>query len=272
MPHFLCRTCSIQFAESATPPPRCPICEDERQYVPASGQAWTTLEALARGHANTWRMLEPDLFAMRSVPAVGIDQRALLVRTPGGNMLWDCIALLDDATEAIIRALGGLKAVALSHPHYYSTMVEWGRRFGVPVLVHAADRAHAPRPDPCLEFWEGEERAVLPGITLHRLGGHFAGGAVALWEGGAGGHGALLSGDILQVLPDRKFLGFMRSYPCLIPLPVAEVERMAARVAAMRFEAIYGAFHEREILRDGHGAVARSAARYRAWSERMLEP
>jgi len=272
MPHFLCRTCSTQFAEAAAPPPCCPICEDERQYVPAAGQAWTTLEALRLGHANTWRQLEPDLLAIRSVPAVGIDQRALLVRTPAGNLLWDCIALLDDATEAIIRALGGLAAVALSHPHYYSTMVEWGRRFGVPVLVHADDRAHVMRPDPCIAFWEGEAREVLPGIALHRLGGHFAGGAVAHWAGGAGGRGALLCGDILQVLPDRRFLGFMRSYPCLIPLPAAEVDRMAARCLALPFEAIYGAFHEREILADGQGALARSAARYRAWSERMVAP
>ncbi len=272
MPHFLCRTCSVQFAESAAPPDRCPICEDERQYVPASGQAWTTLEALTRAHANTFRLLEPGLLAIRSVPAVGIDQRALLVMTPHGNILWDCIALLDDATEAIIRGLGGLKAVALSHPHYYSTMVEWGRRFGVPVHVHAADRAHAPRPDPCLDFWEGEAKPVLPGVTLHRLGGHFAGGVVAHWAGGAGGQGALLSGDILQVLPDRKFIGFMRSYPCLIPLPAAEVERMAARVMTLPFAAIYGAFHEREITRDAKGAVARSAARYRAWTEGMVAP
>ena len=272
MPHFLCQTCSIQFAESEAPPERCPICEDERQYVPARGQAWTTLERLRQGHANTWRQLEPDLFAIRSVPAVGIDQRALLVRTPAGNLLWDCIALLDEATEAIIRALGGLAGIALSHPHYYSTMVEWGRAFGVPVHVHAADRRHAPRPDPCLHFWEGEALPVLPGVTLHRLGGHFAGGAVAHWAGGAGGRGALLSGDILQVLPDRRFIGFMRSYPCLIPLPPAEVDRMAGICAGLEFEAIYGAFHEREILHDARGAVARSAARYRAWVEGMPEP
>jgi hypothetical protein len=272
MPLFICRTCSVQFPESATPPDHCPICTDERQYVPAAGQAWTTLDALCRGHANSFRLLEPGLMAIRSLPAVGIDQRALLVMTPAGNILWDCIALLDDATEAIIRALGGLKAIALSHPHYYATMVEWGLRFDVPVHVHAADRAHAPRRDACLDFWEGEEKPVIPGVTLYRLGGHFAGGVVAHWAGGAGGRGALLSGDILQVLPDRKFIGFMRSYPCLIPLPAAEVERMAARVRRLPFEAIYGAFHDREITRDAQGAVARSAARYRAWTERMVEP
>src|SRR3954452_2886006 len=262
MPHFICQTCTIQFAESEAPPGFCPICEDERQFVPARGQQWTTLEKLRGGHANTWRVLERDLLAIRSVPAIGIDQRALLVRTPVGNFLWDCIALLDTPTITLIRALGGLTGVALSHPHYYSTMVEWGREFGVPVWLHAADRQHVTRPDPCLRFWEGDAQPVLPTVTLHRLGGHYAGGAIAHWAAGAAGKGALLSGDILQVMPDRKHLGFMRSYPCLIPLPPAEVARMAAYCDRLAFDAIYGAFHEREIVAGGKAALEKSAARY----------
>jgi hypothetical protein len=262
----------MQFAESAAPPPRCPICEDERQYVPPRGQSWTTLDQLRIGHANTWRQLAPGLFAIRTLPAFGIDQRALLVRTPAGNLLWDCIALLDDATAAIIHSLGGLSAVALSHPHYYATMVEWGRRFGVPVHVHAADREHVMRPDGCLNLWEGDALPVLPEVTLHRLGGHFAGGVVAHWAGGRDGSGALLSGDILQVLPDRKHLGFMRSYPCLIPLPPDVVDGMAARCAALPFDAIYGAFEGREIEADGQEALRRSAMRHRRWVEGMPAP
>jgi hypothetical protein len=272
MPHFICRTCTTQFAETAAPPAQCPICEDERQYVPASGQSWTTLAALRAGHTNGWRQLESGLLAVRSFPALGIDQRALLVQTPAGNLLWDCIALLDDATEAIIHGLGGLAGIALSHPHYYSTMVEWGRAFDVPVWLHAADRAHVMRPDPCLRFWEADSQPVLPGLTLHRLGGHFAGGAIAHWAAGAGGRGALLSGDILQVMPDRRHLGFMRSYPCLIPLPPAEVRRMATYCDALEFDAIYGAFHEREIVAGGKTALAASAARYSAWVSGMVEP
>ena len=272
MPHFLCQTCSIQFAESDAPPARCPICEDERQYVPARGQHWTTLEALRRGHANTWRLLEPDLLAIHSLPAIGIDQRALLVRTPAGNLLWNCIALLDDATETLIRSLGGLTGIALSHPHYYSTMVEWSRAFGVPVWLHAADRQHVTRPDPCLRFWEGASQPVLPGLTLHHLGGHFAGAAIAHWAAGAAGRGALLSGDVLQVLPDRKHLGFMRSYPCLIPLPPTEVRRIADRCAALPFDAIYGAFEGRELATGGKAALGCSVERYCAWVAGMVEP
>lgn len=272
MPHFICTTCATQYAESPAPPAACPICEDERQYVPASGQGWTTPERLRRSHGNAWRQLEPGLFALATVPAFGIGQRALLVRTPAGNILWDCLALLDAATITLVRALGGLTGIAISHPHYYATMVDWGREFACPVWLHAADRAHVMRDDPCLRFWEGEDQALLPGITLHRLGGHFAGGTVAHWGGGAGGRGALLSGDILQVLPDGKHLGFMRSYPCLIPLPAEQVEGMAARCAALDFAAIYGAFEGREILSDGKAAVARSAARHAAWTRGMVEP
>ena len=126
---------------------------------------------------------------MQACPALGIDQRALLVRTPAGNLLWDCIALLDAATEAMVRGAGRARRHRARHPHYYSTMVEWGRAFGVPVWLHAADRQHATRPDPCLRFWEGEAQPVLPGVTLHRLGGHFAGGAIAHWAAARAGRG-----------------------------------------------------------------------------------
>ncbi|WP_204623504.1 MBL fold metallo-hydrolase [Crenalkalicoccus roseus] len=273
MPCFLCTACGTQFAETEAPPPACPICEDERQFVPATGQGWTTLDRLRQTHTNGWRALGPDLLALLTFPAFAIGQRALLLRTPAGNLLWDCVALLDAATEAVLRALGGLAGIAISHPHYYTTMVEWGRAFGCPVWLHAADRAHVMRDDPAvLRFWEGEAQEVLPGVTLHRLGGHFAGGTVAHWQGGAEERGALLSGDILQVLPDRKHLGFMRSYPCLIPLPPEVVEGMAARLAPLEFEAIYGAFHEREIPHGGKAALMRSVERYLRWSRSMPAP
>ena len=269
MPRFLCTACGTQYPDAEAPPERCPVCEDERQFVPPGGQSWTTLETLRIGHSNAWKAIAPDLFAVQTFPAFAIGQRALLVRTPAGNLLWDCVALLDGATEAIVRALGGLAAVAISHPHYYTTMAEWGRAFGVPVWLHADDRAHAARPDPCLRFWEGETREVLPEVTLHRLGGHFAGATVAHWPRGAG---ALLVGDVLQVLPDRKHLGFMRSYPCLIPLPPDQVRRMAERCAALPFDAVHGAFADRDIVAGGKAALARSAERYRAWAGAMQAP
>ncbi|HEX6535834.1 MAG TPA: hypothetical protein VF041_14645 [Gemmatimonadaceae bacterium] len=262
MPCFLCTTCGTQYAESPEPPPACRICDDARQYVPASGQHWTTLDALRRTHKNIVHRVDPALYGIGTTPDFAIGQRALLVRTPAGNVLWDCIALLDDAVIDIIQAFGGLGAIAISHPHYYTTMVEWARAFGAPVLLHEADREWVARPDPAIEHWSGETRELLPGLTLIRCGGHFPGGTVLHWADGADGRGAILSGDILQVVPDLKHVSFMWSYPNLVPLPAATVRRIADTVAPFAFDRIYGAWWGRHIERDAARAVRRSAERY----------
>ncbi|WP_424813069.1 MBL fold metallo-hydrolase [Roseococcus sp. YIM B11640] len=266
MANFICVTCGTQHAESETAPERCAICDDERQYVPAAGQRWTTLEAMRRTLAATFRH-EAGVLGIGTSPSFGIGQRALLVRTPAGNLLWDCISLIDDAMVEIIQALGGIAGIAISHPHYYTTMVEWSRRFGdVPVHLHAADRQWVMRPDPCIRFWEGETLPLLKGLTLIRAGGHYPGGTVLhARDAGPEGKGALFTGDILQVTADSRHLGFMRSYPNFIPLGAAAVERVAASVLAFDFDAIYGAFWERVIPRGGRAAINASVARHVHW-------
>jgi glyoxylase-like metal-dependent hydrolase (beta-lactamase superfamily II) len=259
---YICVTCGTQFAATERAPERCPICDDERQYVGWDGQRWTTLENLARDYHNVIRAEEPGLTGIGTHPRFAIGQRALLVQTPGGNILWDCISLLDEPTIAAVRALGGIAAIAISHPHYYSCMVEWARAFDAPVYLHAADRAWVMRPDPALDFWEGEARELGDGLTLLHCGGHFAGGTVLHWAAGAEGRGALLSGDILQVVQDRRYVSFMYSYPNLIPLPAATVRRIADAVAPYAFDRLYGAWWGRVVQEDAKAAVARSAARY----------
>jgi hypothetical protein len=262
MPIHICSACGTSYPDTAQPPPRCLICDDERQYVPSSGQAWTTPAKLARGHVNGWRQLGADLFEIHTHPNFAIGQRALLLRTPGGNILWDCIALLDDATEALVRALGGLRAIAISHPHYYTCMQDWARRFECPVHLHAADADWIMRPDAMIRRWDGETLEIADGVTLLRLGGHFAGGTVLHWAGGADRPGAILSGDILQVAADTRRVSFLWSYPNMMPLPAATIRRIAGTLAPWRFERIYGAFPGRQVMDDGAAAVQRSAARY----------
>jgi hypothetical protein len=262
MPIHVCATCGTSYPDAAAPPSRCSICEDERQFVPRGGQLWTTPEKLGRGHVNAWRQLETDLFEIHTHPGFGIGQRALLLRTSQGNILWDCIALLDDATEAIIRALGGLRAIAISHPHYYTRMQDWARSFDCPVHLHAADADWVMRSDPMIRHWHDETLELAPGVTLLRLGGHFPGGTVLHWAGGAEGRGAILSGDILQVAADLSRVSFLWSYPNMMPLSAATVRRIADTVAPWKFDRIYGAFPGREVKAGGVHAVQRSAARY----------
>jgi hypothetical protein len=259
---FLCTACGTSFPDALQPPACCMICEDERQYVPAAGQAWVTREALAAAHRNAWTLHEAGLLSLQTVPAFGINQRAFLLRTPAGNILWDCIALLDPATEALVRGLGGLHAIAISHPHYYTTMQDWAAAFGAPIHLHAADRAWVRRPDPAIRFWKGETLELFSGVTLIRGGGHFPGGTVLHWAGTADGAGALLAGDIVQVAPGARRVSFMWSYPNMMPLPAAEIRRIAACLAPWAYDRLYGAFIGQDILAGGHAIVERSAARY----------
>lgn len=263
MQAYICTACGIQYTPSKGPPPQCVICEEERQYVPPGGQGWTTLTALAAGRFNAYRQHEPGVIGIGTQPSFAIGQRALIICTAHGNILWDCVSLLDEATVTLVNGLGGLKAIGISHPHFYTTMVEWSRAFGgIPVHLHADDERWIMRPDPAVALWKGETLTLLPGVTLIRGGGHFAGGSMLHWAEGAGGHGVLCSSDIATVTMDRKCLTFMRSYPNLIPLSAKQVTAIGAALQPFAFDAIYGHFFDRVIPAGGKSILQASIARY----------
>lgn len=264
---YLCTACGTQFPPSESPPVHCPICQDERQFVPPSGQGWVAFERMRETH-RALIAYDGDHLGLGMAPQFAIGQRALLLRTPAGNILWDMIPLIDRAMVEIIEGLGGLKAIAISHPHYYSTMAEWSAAFGVPVHIHARDAEWVMRPGEHVRYWEGERFELLPGATLVRCGGHFAGGTVLHLAEAAGGRGALFVGDILQVTPGCDGLGFMRSYPNFIPLGKTAVKRIETALDGLAFEAVYGAFWERVVPQDGESILRRSVERHCAWLDR----
>ena len=260
--NFICATCASQFESSEEPPERCPICEDERQYVGLDGQKWTTPEELRANHRARFVEEEPGLLGIGMSPEFAIGQRALLVPTPDGNILWDCIPLIDDQIVARVREAGGLDAIAISHPHYYSAMAEWAEEFDAPIYLHARDKQWVMRSDGRIVFWEEDVLELKPGVTLINSAGHFEGGAVLHWAAGAEGRGALLTGDIIQVIPDRDWVSFMYSYPNLIPLPPSAIENIVASVEPFEFDRIHGAWFGRTIPTDAKAIVKRSADRY----------
>src|SRR5215467_350922 len=104
MPAFICRTCGVHYAPTDAPPAECQICLDERQYVGWNGQQWTTLDELrAEGRTNSVQPIEPGLFQVATAPPIAIGQRALIVQTPTGNVMWDCISYVDDASVEALR-------------------------------------------------------------------------------------------------------------------------------------------------------------------------
>jgi len=261
----------VQYAPSQSPPEHCPICEDERQYVGWNGQQWTTLAELsAEGRRNTFEELEPGLVQIATRPPIAIGQRALVVQTPAGNVMWDCISLVDDESIEALRARGGLRAIAISHPHFYASMATWSAAFDdCPIYIHAADADWVQNPTAGLRLWTGETTQVLDGVTLINTGGHFEGATALHWADGQNGRGLLLVGDSLTVVMDRRYVSFMYSYPNLIPLPAHAVRRIAASVRPFQFERMYGAWDGRTVISGGKDAVERSAERYIRFLERL---
>src|SRR6266516_4229695 len=241
MEKWICKTCGTQFPLSEQQPEACPICCDERQYVGYQGQLWTTLAQMQKdGFRNEFKEHEPGLIGIGTTPSFAIGERALLVQSSQGNILWDCMSLIDEETVAEIERLGGLTAISISHPHYYSTMVEWADRFDTPIYLHEADRQWVMRPSERITFWPGERLPLMKDITLLRLGGHFSGSAVLHWSNAADGKGILLTGDTIQVVADPHWVSFMYSYPNLLPLPASEISRIRETIAHYDFERLYG--------------------------------
>ena len=261
--NYICTTCGNQFAATDSPPDVCPICRDERQYVNPKGQSWTAVAELRKGHHNYFKAQESGLIGIATYPSVAIGQRALLLQTPNGNILWDCTPLLDDITVKTVEALGGIAAIAVSHPHLASTLVEWSHAFNnAPIYWHVADKDWVMRPDANFVFWEGKTAQPLEGITLINCGGHFPGSSVLHWSDGAAGKGVLLTGDTIMVIPDKRYVTFMYSYPNQIPLSGAAVEQIVGAVEPYSYDRIYGGWFDAVISEGAKEAVNRSAERY----------
>jgi glyoxylase-like metal-dependent hydrolase (beta-lactamase superfamily II) len=268
VPKFICRTCGVQYPDTEKPPAQCIICIDERQYVGRQGQQWTTMEELLAGeYENRIVEADPGVVSIWTVPQLAIGQRMILVQTSGGNFLWDSITYVDDATIAAIKEMGGIQGISVSHPHFYSSVVEWSHAFGgAPIYVPEDDRQHFARPDPAVQWYRGKVD-LWPGLTLVQTGGHFDGSSVLHWADGAEGRGALFTGDTISVAADRRWVTFMRSYPNYIPLPPKDVRAIVAAIEPYQFDRIYGGWFGNDVREGAKEAVRRSAERYIKWSE-----
>lgn len=259
----ICVTCGVQYPPTPKPPARCIICDEPRQWVPPEGQQWTTPAALAEEHTNRIEEAEPNLFAIYTEPHFGIGQRALLVRTPEGNVLWDCVTLLNEATRERITELGGIAAIAVCHPHYYSAMAPWAAAFDCPIYIHETNARWVVEPTERLRVFDTETVALPGGTTLIRTGGHFAGSTVLHWPTGAEGRGAMLVGDSLKTTGDMKFVSFVRSSPNDLPLSADDADYIVACLEPYDYERLYSFRRDMVLPQGAKDTVRLSAKRHR---------
>ena len=258
---YVCAGCGTQHAESPTPPTECVICTDDRQHVSHGGQRWTTVEALAATNANRIER-DGDLLGVGLATPFAIPQRALFV-TGEINVLWDCVSLATPEAVDALSALGGLDAIAISHPHFYSSMVEWSDAFGgVPIYLHRADERWVQRRSPNIHWWTGDELELASNARLLHLPGHFPGSAALHWTDVHTGQAVLLAGDSLHVADDRTHITVMHSVPNFIPVNAGVISDLRARLSGIEFEDLYGFTWGRNIRGGARAAVDWSLDRY----------
>lgn len=257
----ICATCGTRYATAKKPGDDCLICTDDRQYVLESGQQWISYESIAANHSMRISERDKNLYDLRMVPAFAIGQRAFLVQSGGGNILWDCLPLLDEPTIAFIQSKGGLKGIAISHPHYYSLMAGWARVFNCPIYLHEADQQWIMDKRDHVELWNGNQKTLWDGMSLVHTPGHFA-GSIVLHMPHHGPQGSLLTGDSIFVSRDRKQVGFMYSFPNYVPMPPRDVRLIHERVSPLAFDSMYSAFDHLNIHTGAKEIFERSVKRY----------
>ncbi|KAI1401778.1 beta-lactamase-like protein [Hypoxylon fuscum] len=267
---LVCTACGTQFPTSNRQEVKtCFICDDPRQFTPPTGQAFTTLDELRSNTKNTWTPFRDTdkLISIVTEPKVAIGQRAILVKTDSGNVLWDCLTLLDDETIDKIKGMGGLKAIVISHPHYYTTHVEWARAFDCPVYLAAEDKQWTTQSSAHQVFVEKrilhlEIDGAWSGITVLKLGGHFPGSSVALYgerlliadtfvttPSGLGSWNTDAVGTARARPAGMNSYAFMWSIPNMIPLEPDQLARMWSTLKMYDFSSTHGAFLNTDVVK-----------------------
>ncbi|KAJ5364523.1 beta-lactamase-like protein [Penicillium cataractarum] len=281
---LICSTCGVQYDVSAGLN-SCKICDDPRQYVPPTGQSWTSLRSLHSSMENYRNVFStdpdnPNLITIHTTPKLAIGQRAFLCLgdSTSGNVLWDCITYLDEDTVKRVNSLGGIQAIVISHPHYFSTSIQWAEVFNCDLFVSAEDeqwlgnRGDGHR----LKIWKGERLPLLcshsssenrptSDLMVIKTGGHFPGSSVLWWKSAK----KLLIADTILIVPSGLYhvdrlpgtssFTFMWSYPNYIPLSPDEIHGIWNAIKDLEFEDTHGAFLGQEIRGNSKRNILESA-------------
>lgn len=262
MTAFICVTCGTQYAQTMQPPDECPVCLDDRQHLGYDGQQWTTHDQLA---ASLHNRIDPDgdLLGVGIHERFAIPQRALLLRTDVGNVMWDCVSVITPAAVDAVKDLGGIDVIAISHPHFYSAMIEWSDAFGgAPILAHDADRTWIRRTSKHVTAWSGDRNHLSNTMQLIHTPGHFPGSTVLHWTAAPHGRRVLLAGDSLHVAADRRHISVMHSVANFIPVAPPVITDLRRRLAGVEFDDLYGFTWGLNIIGGARQAVDDSFDRY----------
>ncbi|KAL9061582.1 MAG: hypothetical protein Q9162_000114 [Coniocarpon cinnabarinum] len=172
----------------------------------------------------------------------------------------------------------GLKAIAISHPHFYTTHTLYSHHFpNTPIHLAANDTEwlmHPPLSSSSHTYLEGAVGAtkeLVPSVTLIKAGGHFAGSLLLHWDG------HLFLADTIMTVPSAftphprprgvNSYVFQWSIPNAIPLSPPIIMGIWDAVKNFDWHTTHGAFQGMDV--HGHGDTVEE--KYREMKGRVLE-
>lgn len=233
---YACANCG-HWQRYFAPPPDCPVCTDTRNDLPEDGWQFLDVEAVRSRLRGAWRQLRPDMWAFSTAPPLGLNGTGWLLTHPDGNTAFEAAPFYTDDMLDQIRRLGGIRFLASSHVHGYGALWQLQDVFRPEVLaIHKEDLRLTKA---FRVTWPYDDALqLMPGLTLHHVGGHYEGQAVL--------HDAtrriLFCGDAFKVDQDgageNTAVSTHKAFHKAIPLTPAEVRRYREVIAALDFDTV----------------------------------
>lgn len=243
LPGFVCDNCGF-WQRHFEPPASCPICLDPRHVTPQTGwRFWRESEAQERFPCH-WAEVEPGIWRFWNDPVSGIGPSGYLIRTEAGNLAFEGCSVFSAAALDHIASLGGVDVLSASHPHSYGAIWQLQERFDPELALPPGDLAWTSALRVSWPYDEALE--PLPGLELHRTGGHFEGHAVLLHRA----RKILFCGDALKFELDpadcRRAIAISthKAFVRGVPLSPAEATRYREVFAALDFTQSWTPFEQ----------------------------
>ncbi|WVW81997.1 hypothetical protein I302_104002 [Kwoniella bestiolae CBS 10118] len=281
----ICKACGTQYPASFDIQRNCVICEDPRQYVPATGQEWTNMAELGEGRKHVLLQDEEDgrVTMIGCEPGFAINQTPILIETAEGSYIWDCSAFISLPLIGHLSKLKKpLKGIAISHPHFFSTSLTWSRALKVPLYVCEDDKEWYQRlsdsKDDDQVIWWKDEQELGRGVKVVQCGGHFPGSSILYWDRLSEPpppkdslptkptpvSGIIFTADTLMVQPTQLSFAFIWSVPNMIPLRPHSILSIQDRLKSLSFAQATSSWPNKWIRQDAKQILEQSVITFLA--------
>lgn len=233
---YACANCG-HWQRYFAPPPDCPVCTDTRNDLPEDGWRFITLPEVRPGRDGHWRRLRGDLVAFSVSPPFGLNGTGWLLLHPEGNVAFEAAPFYTDEMLTEIGRLGGIRFLAASHVHGYGALWQLQDHFQPEVVAIQKEDLWLTKA--FRVTWPYDEALrLLPGLTLHHVGGHYEGQAVLHDR-----HRRILfCGDTFKVDQDtvgnNLAVSTHKAFHKAIPLTPAEAGRYREAIAPLDFDTV----------------------------------